>query len=205
MGVDLIHLWAQMGWFAKGIVFVLAIMSVCSLTIMITKWWSFAKRSGDPQVRARVLAVPRGGQPHRGDRAGREATRSRTSPACSAARWPRSSRSSRTATVTVADINSAERAVEREMLMTITRAEARPGRARHGRRHGAVRRPARHHDGHRERVHGHGRVGAPAVSPRSRPVSPRRSSRRRSVCSSPSRRCGRTTTSRPRSTTSRPR
>ena len=37
MGVDLIHLWHQMGWFAKGIVFVMAIMSIYSLTIVITK------------------------------------------------------------------------------------------------------------------------------------------------------------------------
>jgi hypothetical protein len=28
MGVDLIHLWDQMGWFAKGIVFIMAAMSV---------------------------------------------------------------------------------------------------------------------------------------------------------------------------------
>ncbi len=31
MGVDLIHLWGTMGWFAKGIVYVLAIMSLYSL------------------------------------------------------------------------------------------------------------------------------------------------------------------------------
>ena len=46
MGVDLIHLWAQMGWFAKGIVFVMAIMSVYSLTIVITKLIQI-KRSED--------------------------------------------------------------------------------------------------------------------------------------------------------------
>ena len=37
MGVDLLHLCSTMGAFAKGIVLVLAIMSVYSLTIMITK------------------------------------------------------------------------------------------------------------------------------------------------------------------------
>ena len=38
--------------------------------------------------------------------------------------------------------------------------EARPGGARHGGRHRAVRRTARHDDGHRERLHGHGRAGS---------------------------------------------
>ena len=37
MGVDLMHLWAQMGYFAKGVVVVMAIMSIYSVTVMITK------------------------------------------------------------------------------------------------------------------------------------------------------------------------
>ena len=37
MSVDLLHLWAQMGAFAKGIVVIMAIMSIYSLTIVITK------------------------------------------------------------------------------------------------------------------------------------------------------------------------
>ena len=37
MSVDLIHLWNQMGGFAKGIVVIMAIMSIYSLTIVITK------------------------------------------------------------------------------------------------------------------------------------------------------------------------
>ena len=37
MGVDLLHLWSQMGGFAKGVVIVMAIMSVYSVTVMITK------------------------------------------------------------------------------------------------------------------------------------------------------------------------
>ena len=48
MGVDLIHLWNQMGWFAKGIVFVMAAMSVYSLTIVITKLIQI-KRSEEAQ------------------------------------------------------------------------------------------------------------------------------------------------------------
>src|SRR4029077_10596619 len=37
MSVDLLHLWSTMGMFAKGIVFVMAIMSVYSLTIVLTE------------------------------------------------------------------------------------------------------------------------------------------------------------------------
>ena len=43
MGVDLLHLWAQMGWFAKGIVVIMALMSIFSLTIMITKFIQIKK------------------------------------------------------------------------------------------------------------------------------------------------------------------
>src|SRR6266550_1832155 len=39
MNLSLLDLWNQMGPFAKGIVFVLAIMSVWSLSISIKKWW----------------------------------------------------------------------------------------------------------------------------------------------------------------------
>ena len=38
MDVSMLGLWRSMGYFAKGIVFVLAAMSVYSLTIMVSKW-----------------------------------------------------------------------------------------------------------------------------------------------------------------------
>src|SRR6185312_1684040 len=44
MSVDLLHLWAQMGGFAKGIVVIMAIMSIYSLTIVFTKLFQL-KRS----------------------------------------------------------------------------------------------------------------------------------------------------------------
>src|SRR3954454_2034154 len=43
MSLDLIHLWNSMGWFAKGVVFVMAIMSIWSLTVMITKFIQFQR------------------------------------------------------------------------------------------------------------------------------------------------------------------
>ena len=41
MSVDLIHLWGTMGWFAKGVVIIMAFMSIWSLTIMIQKVFQF--------------------------------------------------------------------------------------------------------------------------------------------------------------------
>ena len=43
MDLSLLGLWHQMGNFAKGIVIVMAIMSIYSLTIMVSKWWSLRK------------------------------------------------------------------------------------------------------------------------------------------------------------------
>ncbi len=54
------------------------------------------------------------------------------------------------------------------------RPQARPLRPRHHRRHRPLRRPLRHDLRHHQRVLGHGRSRARAVSRRSRPVSPRR-------------------------------
>ena len=205
MDLSLLGLWHQMGNFAKGIVVVMAIMSIYSLTIMVSKWWSLRKAQKEThQVRARVLAVPRGRQPHRSHPPRRELQE--------VARRARARRRARRSEA--ADRRRLGHGVRHQLGGARGRAqhaprdhepEARPGGARDGRRHGAVRRTARHHDGHRERVHGHGRVGLRRSRRDRRSVSPRRSSRRRSVFSSPSRRCGRTTTSRPRSTTSRPR
>ena len=93
MNLSLIDLFNSMGWFAKGIAAVLLIMSIFSLTIMIQKWWSLRaaqKRdaaSSLPSSRSfwkRTTWVTRSGWPR--------PTRSRTSRACSVARWARSSR-----------------------------------------------------------------------------------------------------------------
>ena len=43
MDLSLAGMWAIMGPFAKGIVIVLALMSVYSLTIMVSKWWNLRK------------------------------------------------------------------------------------------------------------------------------------------------------------------
>src|SRR5882757_610722 len=43
MSVDILQLWGQMGYFARGVVVVLFIMSMWSLTIMIQKFIQFQR------------------------------------------------------------------------------------------------------------------------------------------------------------------
>ena len=119
MNLSLIDLWHSMGYFAKGIVWVLAIMSVYSLTIMIQKWWGLRKA----QQETRKFA-PEFSQFLEEDT---------LTEAIQLAEGYKKSHVARVlggalseikplildGSVTVADINSAERAVEREMLMTI--------------------------------------------------------------------------------------
>jgi biopolymer transport protein ExbB len=119
MNLSLIQLFQSMGGFAKGIVIVLAIMSIYSLSIMIQKWWTLRAA----QVETRKFA-PEFSQFLEEDNLG-EAIR--------LAEGYKKSHVARVlggalgeikpliqdGSVTVADINSAERAVEREMLMNI--------------------------------------------------------------------------------------
>jgi biopolymer transport protein ExbB len=49
MDLSLGGLWASMGTFARGIVVVMAIMSMYSLTVMVSKWWSL--RSAQKETR----------------------------------------------------------------------------------------------------------------------------------------------------------
>ena len=43
MGVSLIELWGTMGWFAKGIVYVLFAMSLFAVTVSLQRWWDLRK------------------------------------------------------------------------------------------------------------------------------------------------------------------
>ena len=119
MNLSLLDLWHSMGYFAKGLVYVLAIMSLYSLTIMIQKWWGLRKA----QQETRKFA-PEFSQFLEEDN---------LTEAIKLAEGYKKSHVARVlggalseikplildGSVTVADINSAERAVEREMLMTI--------------------------------------------------------------------------------------
>jgi len=119
MNLSLIDLWHSMGYFAKGIVWVLAIMSVYSLTIMIQKWWGLRKA----QQETRKFA-PEFSQFLEEDNLTEAIKLAENYKKSHVARVLGGALSEikpliLDGSVTVADINSAERAVEREMLMTI--------------------------------------------------------------------------------------
>lgn len=50
MQMSLTDLWSHMGWFARGIVFTLILMSVISLTIAVVKWIRFRRAAGATRV-----------------------------------------------------------------------------------------------------------------------------------------------------------
>jgi biopolymer transport protein ExbB len=121
MSVDLIHLWGTMGWFAKGVVFVMAFMSIWSLTVMITKFIQFQRTQAETRKFAPQFS--------------RAIQEENLDQAISLAEKNKKSHVSRVlgealaevkpllrdrATITAADINSAERAVERQMLILLS-------------------------------------------------------------------------------------
>ena len=120
MEMSLLELWNTMGWFAKGIVFVMVAMSIYSLTITVQKWWSLRKAQKET-----IKFAPEFSQFLEEDNL------------TEAIRLAESYKKSHVAivlggalseikpliadgSVTVSDINSAERAVERNMLMEVT-------------------------------------------------------------------------------------
>jgi biopolymer transport protein ExbB/biopolymer transport protein TolQ len=190
-----------MGYFAKGIVVILAIMSIWSLTIMIQKYIQFKRAQAETRKFAPQFS--RAIQEENLDQAIALAEKSKKSHVArvvgEALAEVKPLLRDR-ATITAADINSAERAVERQMLITLsdfkrgigilaTVGSTAPFVGLLGTTMGIVNAawPRR---------------APPAASPVSRPVSPKPLSPLPSVCSSPFRRCGRTTTSLPRSKTS---
>src|ERR1700749_5054212 len=120
MDFSLLGLWGQMGNFAKGIVIVMAIMSIYSLTVMVSKWWNLRKAQKETLKFALKFS-----QFLEEDNL------------TEAIRLAESYKKSHVAlvlggalgevkpliadgSVTVSDINSAERAVERNMLLEVT-------------------------------------------------------------------------------------
>src|SRR5215218_10315091 len=120
MDMSLIGMWHQMHFFARSIVLVMAIMSVYSLTIMVSKWWSLRKAQKET-----IKFAPEFSQFLEEDNL------------TEAIRLAESYKKSHVAlvlggalgevkpliadgSVTVSDTNSAERAVERNMLLEVT-------------------------------------------------------------------------------------
>lgn len=121
MQVSLLHLWAESGGFAKGIIILLLIMSIASLGTATAKWWRFRKsrkatRRFAPEF-ARFL------QEEELDGAIELAEKEKVShvarvlgQALSEVKPLLRDR----ATITSGDINSAERAVERQSLILMS-------------------------------------------------------------------------------------
>jgi biopolymer transport protein ExbB/biopolymer transport protein TolQ len=117
MNMSLIDLYNSMGWFAKGIVAVLAIMSIFSLSIMVQKWWRLKKAQGETRKFAPEFS--------------QFLEEDNLNEAIKLAEGYKRSHVARVlggalgevrpllqdGSVTVADINSAERAVERNMMI----------------------------------------------------------------------------------------
>jgi biopolymer transport protein ExbB/biopolymer transport protein TolQ len=117
MQVNLLALWHEMMWFARGVVFVLAAMSIWSLTITIRNWWNLRKAQSETRKFAPEFS--------------RFLEEDNIVEAIKLAEGYKKSHVARVlggalgevkpliqdGSVTVADINSAERAVERNMMI----------------------------------------------------------------------------------------
>ncbi len=120
MEMSMMELWGHMGWFARGIIFVLAIMSVWSLSVAIKKWWELKQA----QAETRKFA-PEFSQFLEEDNVDEALNLASKYKKSHVARVLGGALNDirpliQDGSVTVADINSAERALEREMLMTVT-------------------------------------------------------------------------------------
>jgi biopolymer transport protein ExbB/biopolymer transport protein TolQ len=119
-GIDLLQLWAAAGTFARGVIFVMGIMSIWSLTIAIGKFLQI--RKSQTATRKFAPEFSRAIQEEQMDRAIALSEKNQTSHIArvlGGALGEVKTLIQDKATMTSADINSAERAVERQMLITL--------------------------------------------------------------------------------------
>jgi biopolymer transport protein ExbB len=120
MGISLMHMWEEMGWFVRGIVILMGLMSVYSLTITVSKWWSLRKAQKET-----LKFAPEFSQFLEEDNLTEAIRLAETYKKSHVAIVLGGALSEvkpliQDGSVTVSDINSAERAVERNMLMELT-------------------------------------------------------------------------------------
>ncbi|HEX7918352.1 MAG TPA: MotA/TolQ/ExbB proton channel family protein [Gemmatimonadales bacterium] len=121
MSLDLLHLWGTMGWFAKGIVITLFIMSVLSLTVAFQKLMLIRKSQAATRKFAPEFSrAIQEGSLENAIRLAEKNKVSHVSRVLGEALAEVKPLLSDQATVTVADINSSERAVERQMLIVLS-------------------------------------------------------------------------------------
>ena len=119
MDLSMTELFNSMGMFAKGIVFTLFFMSMWSLTVMFSKWWTLRAAKAET-----IKFAPEFSQFLEEDNLGEAIKLAETYKKSHVARVLGGALGEirpliQDGSVTVSDINTAERAVEREMLMTI--------------------------------------------------------------------------------------
>ena len=117
--MSLIELYHTMGYFAKGIVYTLMLMSVYSLSIVVQKWWYL--RSAQNQTRKFAPEFSQFLEEDNLNEAIKLAEQYKKSQVAKVLGGALEEIRPliQDGSVTVSDINSAERAVEREMLMQI--------------------------------------------------------------------------------------
>ncbi len=121
MGVDLWALWGHAGPFARGVVFVMIAMSLMSFTVAFKKLWYFWKST----VATRKFA-PQFSRAIQEEQLDQAITLAEKNKASHVARVLGGALGEvkpllrDRATITAADINSAERAIERQMLLELT-------------------------------------------------------------------------------------
>ena len=120
IGVDILDLWLAAGMFSKGIIVVLIFMSIISLTVGAQKWWRFNKSKKETRQFAPEFA--RFMQEEQLDAAIELAEKQKVSHVArvlgEALAEVKPLLRDR-ATITSADINAAERAIERQMLILL--------------------------------------------------------------------------------------
>jgi len=119
MDLSMIEMYNSMGMFAKGIVFTLFAMSIWSLTVMFSKWWTLRAAKAET-----LKFAPEFSQFLEEDNLGEAIKLAETYKKSHVARVLGGALGEirpliQDGSVTVSDINTAERAVEREMLMTV--------------------------------------------------------------------------------------
>lgn len=120
MELSLIDLYQSMGWFATGVVWVMVIMSLWSWTVTFTKWWYIRKSQKAtakfaPEFSRYLQEEQLDGAIHLADKT--EYKISHVARVLGDALAEVKPLLRDRATITAADINSAERAVERQMLI----------------------------------------------------------------------------------------
>jgi biopolymer transport protein ExbB/biopolymer transport protein TolQ len=121
MGVDLMALWGHAGSFARGVVFVMLFMSLMSFTVAIRKLIHFSRTTS--ATRKFAPAFSRAIMEEQLDQAITLAEKNQKSHVAKVLGGALSEVKPLLrdrATITAADINSAERAVERQMLLELT-------------------------------------------------------------------------------------